>query len=132
MFQLSNTYEQHLNTLKRYIYRNLEEITHKSSNLCKFIDIRADTMRRFAYSIQKSKAGKEITSLTVAVVREERLKNLNAGLLKNIADCYHHEQEAIMMTGVNLSAHLIEIHKRDAVFWEESLRLANPESAGRI
>lgn len=128
VFQMSNTYEQHLNILKRYISRNLEDVSHHSTNLCKCIDIRSDAMRRFAYSIQKSKTGKEFQSMALAVVREERLKGLNAGLLKTIVDCYHQEQEAVMMTNVNISAHLIETHKRDSVFWEEILRITNADA----
>ncbi len=128
VFQLSNTYEQHLNIFKRYISRNLDDVTHNSTNLCKCIDIRGDAMRRFAYSVGKSKAGKEFQSMAYAVVREERLKNLNAGLLKTLVDCYHQEQEAVMMTNVNISAHLIETHKRDNVFWEEILRLTNNDA----
>lgn len=131
VFQMSNTYEQHLNILKRYISRNLEDVKNHSANLCKCIDIRSDALRRFAYSIQKSKTGKEITSMALAVVREERLKNLNASLIKTVVDTCHQEQEAVMMTGVNLCAHLIETHKRENVFWEEILRLTNPDTGNR-
>lgn len=84
-------------------------------------------MRRFAYSMQKAKSKKEISSLGLAVVREERLKNLNAGLMQTIADSYHQERESIMMSDVNICAHLIETQKRDGVFWHEILRLTNPE-----
>lgn len=92
---------------------------------------------RFAYTVQKSKASKQLTALDMvgqlhnqAAVREGRLKNANSALLTELVDSYHSEQQAVLMSSSNLSAHLLETMTRDTAFWQELLRLSSADQHG--
>ena len=41
--------------------------------------------------------------------------------MSQLVDMYHNEQQAVMMTSVNLCAHIIEAQKADTAFWETQL-----------
>ena len=48
----------------------------------------------------------------MALIREDRLKSVNHAVMKDIIDLYTTEQEATLMTTVNLCAHLLEYQKK--------------------
>lgn len=134
-FHLSNTYEQHLNIIVKYIGRDLQIVSDASRKLSKVtlgnkeIETRSNMIKRLLYSSQKSRAGPQHSGAAeLAIVREGRLKDINVALMENIVHSYNVEQEATLATCVNLSAHIMEAQRKDKVFWEDMLKFTNSQA----
>ena len=135
-FHLSNTYEQHLNIIVKYIGRDLQVVSDVSRKLSKVsqnntkeIETRSNMIKRLLYSTQKSRAGDQHSGAAeLAIVREGRLRDINLVLMDNIVHSYNIEQEATLATCVNLSAHIMESQRKDKVFWEDMLKFTNSQA----
>lgn len=86
-------------------------------------------IKRLIYSAQKAKSGK-MEQAVLAAHRDTKLKQISIGLLESIVQSYNIEKESIMMTTINLSAHLADAQKRDYKYWDDVIKTTGLLTSG--